>query len=83
MATSASHSGPGVDGESPEIVERKVRGLLNKLTMTRFDSISDQIIAWADKSEREKDGRVLMQVIKLIFEMATDEEKCTRACVAR
>jgi len=58
---------------TPEMVERKVKGLLNKLTMERFDSISDQIIAWANKSEREKDGRTLIQVIKLVFEKATDE----------
>ena len=61
------------DGNSPEVVERKVKALLNKLTMERFDSISDQIIAWANKSEKEKDGRTLIQVIKLVFEKATDE----------
>jgi translation initiation factor 4G len=72
-STRRSGPGPGVDGESPEMVERKVKGLLNKLTMERFDSISDQIIAWANKSEREKDGRTLIQVIKLVFEKATDE----------
>ncbi|PCH35557.1 hypothetical protein WOLCODRAFT_27969 [Wolfiporia cocos MD-104 SS10] len=64
---------PPADTESPEIVDRKVKGLLNKLTMERFDSISDQIIAWANKSEKEKDGRTLIQVIRLVFEKATDE----------
>ena len=54
-------------------VERKVKGLLNKLTMEKFDSISDQIIAWANKSETEKDGRTLIHVIRLVFEKATDE----------
>lgn len=73
VAGSTRRSGPGVDSESPEMVERKVKGLLNKLTMERFDSISDQIIAWANKSEKEKDGRTLIQVIKLVFEKATDE----------
>ena len=73
VASSTRRSGSGVDSESPEIVERKVKGLLNKLTMERFDSISDQIIAWANKLEREKDGRTLIQVIKLVFEKATDE----------
>ncbi|KAI0295201.1 armadillo-type protein [Russula brevipes] len=58
-----------------EVVERKVKALLNKLTRERFDSISDQIIAWANKSEREKDGRTLGQVIKLVFEAATNDEK--------
>ena len=72
VASSTRRSVP-VDSESPEVVERKVKGLLNKLTMERFDSISDQIITWANKSEREKDGRTLIQVIKLVFEKATDE----------
>ncbi|TFK74623.1 hypothetical protein BDN72DRAFT_788870 [Pluteus cervinus] len=63
----------GGDPDSPELVERKVKGLLNKLTMEKFDSISDQIIDWANKSEKEKDGRTLIQVIKLVFEKATDE----------
>ncbi|KAF9012539.1 hypothetical protein BDQ17DRAFT_1271720 [Cyathus striatus] len=62
-----------VDTDSPEMVDRKVKGLLNKLTMEKFDAISDQIIAWANKSEREKDGRTLIQVIRLVFEKATDE----------
>lgn len=61
------------DPNSPEVVDRKVKGLLNKLTMEKFDSISDQIIAWANKSEAEKDGRTLIQVIRLVFEKATDE----------
>ena len=73
VAGSTRRNGSGIDGESPEMVERKVKGLLNKLTMERFDSISDQIITWANKSEREKDGRTLIQVIKLVFEKATDE----------
>ncbi|KIY45095.1 ARM repeat-containing protein [Fistulina hepatica ATCC 64428] len=58
---------------SPELIDRKIKGLLNKLTMEKFDSISDQIIAWVNKSEAEKDGRTLIQVIRLVFEKATDE----------
>ncbi|KAL1736423.1 armadillo-type protein [Schizophyllum commune] len=56
-----------------EVVQRKVRGLLNKLTMAKFDSLSDQIIAWANKSKKEKDGRTLARIIQLVFEKATDE----------
>ena len=59
--------------QSPELVQRKVKALLNKLTLEKFDSISDQILAWADKSVNETDGRILRQVIALIFEKATDE----------
>ncbi|KAF7297932.1 MI domain-containing protein [Mycena chlorophos] len=62
-----------VDPDSPEIVDRKVKSLLNKLTMEKFDSISDKIIEFANRSENEKDGRTLIQVIRLVFEKATDE----------
>jgi translation initiation factor 4G len=65
---------PGItDTESPELVDRKVRSLLNRLTIEKFDSISDQIITWANKSENEKDGQTLIQVVRLVFEKATDE----------
>lgn len=73
VAGSTRRGGSTQDADSPEVVERKVKALLNKLTMERFESISDQIITWANKSEKEKDGRTLIQVIKLVFEKATDE----------
>ncbi|KAL1756305.1 armadillo-type protein [Schizophyllum commune] len=56
-----------------EVVQRKVRGLLNKLTMAKFDSLSDQIVQLVDNSEKEKDGRTLILVIRLVLEKATDE----------
>jgi hypothetical protein len=59
------------NGDSPEMVECKVKGLLNKLTMENFDSIYDQITLWANKSLNEKDGMTLIQVLKLVFEKAT------------
>ncbi|KAG2137370.1 armadillo-type protein [Suillus cothurnatus] len=62
---------PGVD--LAELVDRKVKALLNKLTMEKFETISDQIIHWANKSVNEKDGRTLIQVIRLVFEKAIDE----------
>lgn len=63
----------GTDENSPELVDRKVKALLNKLTMENFDSISTQIMTWANKSKDETDGRTLRQVIRLVFEKATDE----------
>ncbi|KAF9243245.1 hypothetical protein BU15DRAFT_72432 [Melanogaster broomeanus] len=72
-ASTTRKPGGGSDTDSPELVDRKVKALLNKLTMERFDSISDQIISWANKSENETDGRTLIQVIRLVFEKATDE----------
>ncbi|CAG8487319.1 580_t:CDS:10 [Funneliformis mosseae] len=56
-----------------EVVQRKVKALLNKLTLEKFDSISDQIIDYANKSRDEKDGRILKEVIRLIFEKSCDE----------
>ncbi len=61
------------DSDSPGVVDLKVKGLLNKLTMKRFDSLSDQIIVWANKSEKEKDGRTLIQVIRLVLKNAIDQ----------
>ncbi|KAG6850865.1 hypothetical protein H0H93_007483 [Arthromyces matolae] len=61
------------DIDKRTLVDRKVKSLLNKLTMEKFDSISDQIVEWANKSEGETDGKTLMQVIRLVFDKATDE----------
>jgi translation initiation factor 4G len=61
------------DQNSPEYVDRKVKSLLNKLTMEKFESISQQILEWANRSVNESDGRTLIQVIRLVFEKATDE----------
>jgi translation initiation factor 4G len=71
--TKPAHSAPEVVVESEEVVEKKVKGLLNKLTLEKFDSISDQIVSWANKSERERDGATLQLVIRLVFDKATDE----------
>jgi translation initiation factor 4G len=73
VAGSTSRKPQNIDPDSPELVDRKVKALLNKLTMEKFDSISGQIIAWANKSEKEKDSRTLIQVIRLVLEKATDE----------
>ena len=59
---------PPIDEE--QNIERKVRALLNKLTMANFDSISDQIIEWANKSEAENDGRTVIHITRLVFESA-------------
>lgn len=63
----------GSDERSPVFIERKVKALLNKLTEEKFDSISEQILEWANKSRDETDGMTLKLVIKLVFEKSTDE----------
>ncbi|KAG0290768.1 hypothetical protein BGZ98_003297 [Dissophora globulifera] len=63
----------GEEPPSPEVVARKVKGLLNKLTLEKFDSISDKVIDIANQSTKEDDGRTLKHCIQIIFEKATDE----------
>ncbi|KAJ3461799.1 hypothetical protein MRS44_010352 [Fusarium solani] len=57
----------------PEMVQRKVKAALNKMTPEKFDKIADQILLIASQSKDESDGRTLRQVIQLTFEKATDE----------
>ncbi|PHH79353.1 hypothetical protein CDD80_5021 [Ophiocordyceps camponoti-rufipedis] len=67
---------PGATGLGyldPEMVQRKVKAALNKMTPENFDRISDQILEIASQSKDESDGRTLRQVIQLTFEKATDE----------
>ncbi|KAI8341213.1 hypothetical protein BC941DRAFT_510423 [Chlamydoabsidia padenii] len=56
-----------------EFIIRKVKSLLNKLTLEKFDSISDQIWSYAHQSAKEKDGESIRTVIQLIFDKACDE----------
>jgi len=56
-----------------ETIHRKVKALLNKLTLEKFEAISDRIIEFANKSKEERDGRILKTVIQLTFEKACDE----------
>ncbi|KAL1710156.1 armadillo-type protein [Schizophyllum commune] len=66
-------SGGIAKDDDPGVVDRKARSLFNNLTMEKFDSLSDQIIACANKSEMETDGRTRIRGVRLIFERATDE----------
>lgn len=75
-ANATGVAGPAPGGEShmaPDVVQRKVKSNLNKMTPNNFDKISDQILAIAGQSKDETDGRTLRQVIQLTFEKATDE----------
>lgn len=73
-ATGIAGPAPGGDGHmAPDVVQRKVKSNLNKMTPNNFNKISDQILAIAGQSKDETDGRTLRQVIQLTFEKATDE----------
>ena len=70
----AAASAVGPDGiMPPDMVQRKVKAALNKMTPEKFDKISDQVIEIANQSKSESDGRTLRQVIQLTFEKACDE----------
>ncbi|KAH7139266.1 hypothetical protein B0J11DRAFT_575182 [Dendryphion nanum] len=64
---------PGAGHMPPDMVQRKVKAALNKMTPEKFDKISDQILEIAAQSKEETDGRTLRQVIQLTFEKACDE----------
>ncbi len=73
-ATGNAGPAPGGDGHMPpDMVQRKVKSSLNKMTPEKFDKIADQILEIAAQSKNETDGRTLRQVIQLTFEKATDE----------
>ncbi|KAI9729709.1 MAG: hypothetical protein M1834_006660 [Cirrosporium novae-zelandiae] len=74
IGASANQPGPAI-GEMmpPDIVQRKVKAALNKMTPEKFDRIADQILTIVAQSKNESDGRTLRQVISLTFDKATDE----------
>ena len=72
VATSVHRNNSDIDHKQPKILNRQLRSLLNKLTMEHFNSISDQVVAWANQSEWEKDGWTLVQVTEIVFENTTN-----------
>lgn len=74
MSITAPHAAVAPDGHmAPDMVQRKVKSNLNKMTPERFEKIADQVLAIAAQSKDETDGRTLRQVIALTFEKACDE----------
>ena len=73
-ATGMAGPAPGGNGHmAPDVVQRKVKSNLNKMTPNNFDKITIQILDISSQSKDESDGRTLRQVIQLTFEKATDE----------
>lgn len=56
-----------------EEIERKMKSLLNKLTLEKFEPISADILALATLSKWETNGETLKTVIEQIFLKACDE----------
>lgn len=73
LSQAGSTTQQGSGHMAPDMVQRKVKAALNKMTPEKFDKISDQILEIAAQSKDETDGRTLRQVIQLTFEKACDE----------
>ncbi|CCX31323.1 Similar to Eukaryotic translation initiation factor 4 gamma; acc. no. Q10475 [Pyronema omphalodes CBS 100304] len=72
-AATAAPGSADVELMQPDMVQRKVKAALNKMTPEKFDKISDQILEITAQSKHESDGRTLRQVIQLTFDKACDE----------
>jgi len=70
----------GVPADSPIMIERRVELLLNKLIPARLGLTLVKLVETVNASEHEKDGRTLIQVIRLIFETATNDMARSRIC---
>lgn len=57
---------------TPELIERKVKGLLDELEAENYKAISSQIHEWINKSASDQRDNALRLVTKLICEHATD-----------
>ncbi|ORX54407.1 ARM repeat-containing protein [Hesseltinella vesiculosa] len=72
-SSSTTKADPSTATLTQDDITRKVKGLLNKLTLEKFDTISDKIILYAEQSRTEDNGQSLRTVMKLVFEKACDE----------
>ncbi|KAJ1863165.1 hypothetical protein LPJ78_004238 [Coemansia sp. RSA 989] len=63
------------DEMDEKVYRRRILVLLNKLTPDNFDVVSDEMVAWGDKSAQQTDGSVLRALVELVVEKASDEPK--------
>lgn len=56
-----------------EDVERKIKSLLNKLTLEMFNEITDEMLDITKQSKWETDAQTIKQTISLTFQKACDE----------
>lgn len=71
--TEAKLAPDGTEIYDEEEVSRKMKSLLNKLTLEMFDPISDDIMNIANQSKWQEKGETLKVVIEQIFHKACDE----------
>merc|ERR1712000_43737 len=56
-----------------EEISGTIRGYLNKITPEKFDTLSEQLIQWAE--ENIENSRQLMNVVSLLFDESIQEPK--------
>ncbi|KAG8911481.1 hypothetical protein FRC00_006419 [Tulasnella sp. 408] len=64
---------PFLPEDTPLLVERSIRSLLNKLTSKNLDITSSRLVAWANRSEFERNAQTLASVVQGIVD-AVDSE---------
>ncbi|KAJ2656405.1 hypothetical protein IW148_005632 [Coemansia sp. RSA 1199] len=66
--------GDVVEDEMDEkVFKRRIMALLNIITPDNYNAISDDLIAWGNKSAKETDGRILRKLVQLLVEKTADE----------
>ncbi|KAJ2451231.1 hypothetical protein EV183_003735 [Coemansia sp. RSA 2336] len=63
------------DEMDEKVYRRRILVLLNKLTPDNFDAVSDEMVAWGNKSAQQTDGSILRALVELVVEKASDEPK--------
>ncbi|KAG8921841.1 hypothetical protein FRC01_014858 [Tulasnella sp. 417] len=64
---------PFLPEDTPLLVERSVRSLLNKLTSKNLDITSSRLVAWANRSEFERNAQTLAAVVQGIVDAVDNE----------
>lgn len=65
--------------DAPGMASR-VQSLLAVMDDTNLEATSDEILSWANESKHERDGRIVRQIIILIFDKAIDDHISARSC---
>ncbi|KAJ2397583.1 hypothetical protein GGI23_003479, partial [Coemansia sp. RSA 2559] len=61
------------DSMNEAVYGRCMGSLLNRLSSDNFESVSDKLLEWANKSARETDGWIVCGLVRRICAKATDE----------
>lgn len=69
---------PFLPEDTSLLVERSIRSLLNKLTARNLDITSSRLVAWANRSEFERNAQTLASVVQGIVDAVDSESQESR-----